>query len=320
LSLMEELLTEKTVNKWIKEGVSGVKLLTFKRNGSLQLGMKTDRGVLDIEKASALYELDAPTVMEDVLSGGQEPLALLEELHDRAFQGDANHLFLDEETIEFGPAVPKPGKIICVGLNYQKHAEESNMPIPEVPILFNKFNNTISAHNDVIPLPFNSEENDYEAELVIVIGKEAKRVSKNEALSYVFGYCNANDLSSRDLQFRTHQWLLGKSCDKFSPLGPYLVTSDEVGNPNTLGIKAEVNGEVRQDSNTTDMIFRCDEIISYISDHMTLSPGDIILTGTPEGVVLGNPKDERVYLQDGDEVVIEIEKLGRLKNTFKKEE
>lgn len=138
-------------------------------------------------------------------------------------------------------------------------------------------------------------------------------------MDYVFGYCNCNDLSSRDLQFRTHQWLLGKSLDGFSPLGPYLVTSDEVGDPNSLEIKTTVNGEVRQDSNTSDMIFKCNEIVSYISDHMTLSPGDIILTGTPEGVIFGYPEDQRVWLKDGDKVTVEIEKLGKLTNTFKQE-
>ena len=152
-----------------------------------------------------------------------------------------------------------------------------------------------------------------------MIGKEAKYVSKEDALGYVFGYSNVNDLSARDLQLRTHQWLLGKSCDDFSPLGPYLVTADEVGNPNDLSIKTTVNGEVRQSSNTSDMIFHCDEIVSYISQHMTLVPGDIILTGTPEGVVLGLPEDQQVYLKPGDVVTIEIEKLGALTNRFVEE-
>src|SRR5690606_1723583 len=144
----------------------------------------------------------------------------------------------------------------------------------------------IAAHQDVILLPFNARQVDYEAELGIVIGKTAKRVTKEEAYEYVFGYCAANDLSARDLQFRTNQWLLGKCCDGFCPVGPYLVTADEVGNPNALGIRTYVNGEIRQNSNTADMIFHCDELVSYISQHMTLYPGDLILTGTPEGVIL----------------------------------
>src|SRR5690606_16772336 len=212
-------------------------------------------------------------------------------------------------------------KIICVGLNYRKHAEETNAPIPQYPILFNKFNNTLTGHGHEVPLPIKvTSKVDYEAELVIVIGKEAKYVAKENALDYVFGYCNVNDLSARDLQMLTPQWLLGKTCDGFSPLGPYLVTADEVGNPNDLSIRCIVNGEVRQSSNTSDMIFHCDEIVSYISQHMTLVPGDIILTGTPEGVVLGYPEAKQVYLQDGDVVTIEIEKLRSLTNRMVNEQ
>jgi 2-keto-4-pentenoate hydratase/2-oxohepta-3-ene-1,7-dioic acid hydratase in catechol pathway len=153
-------------------------------------------------------------------------------------------------------------------------------------------------------VPKVTDKLDYEVKLAIVIGKEAKYVAKENALDYVFGYCSANDLSARDLQLRTHQWLLGKSCDDFSPIGPYLVTADEVGNPNNLSLKTTVNGETRQNSNTSDMIFYCDEIVSYISQHMTLTPGDIILTGTPEGVVLGLPEEQQVYLKPGDEVTV----------------
>jgi len=292
-----------------------LKLLTFKQENKLKLGIKTEKGVLHVEEAAKRLNLEVPNSIEETLRHHSKVEALQALVKAGLEQGDES-IFLDEKEITFGPAVPKPGKIICVGLNYKKHAEESNMPLPEYPILFNKFDNTISAHHDTISLPFNSLENDYEAELAIVIGKEAKRVSKEDALDYVFGYCNANDLSSRDLQFRTPQWLLGKSCDGFSPIGPYLVTSDEVGNPNELNIKAIVNGKIRQNSNTSDMIFKCHEIVSYISDHMTLSPGDIIFTGTPEGVILGMPEEERVYLKEGDEVTIEIEKLGSLTNSF----
>ncbi|WP_226528980.1 fumarylacetoacetate hydrolase family protein [Metabacillus niabensis] len=295
-----------------------MKLLTFKQDNQLKLGIKTDKGVLHVEEAAKLLNAEVPQSIEETLLN-QSNVEALQALVIGALEHSEESIFLDEKEITYGPAVPKPGKIICVGLNYKKHAEESNMPLPEYPILFNKFDNTISAHHDTISLPFNSLENDYEAELTIVIGKEAKRVSKEDALEYVFGYCNANDLSSRDLQFRTPQWLLGKSCDGFSPIGPYLVTSDEVGDPNQLKIKAIVNGEVRQNSTTSDMIFKCDEIVSYISDHMTLSPGDIIFTGTPEGVILGMPEKERVYLKEGDEVTIEIEKLGSLTNSFKQE-
>ncbi len=251
-----------------------------------------------------------------MIEGGPAAVSALQNFVDQALAAGGSEAYvLDESKLTFGPCVTHPNKIICVGLNYRKHAEETNSPIPKYPILFNKFNNTLTGHGHDVPLPVSvSSKVDYEAELCIVIGKQAKYVAKENALDYVFGYCNVNDLSARDLQMRTQQWLLGKSCDGFSPLGPYLVTADEVGNPNNLGIRSIVNGEVRQNSNTSDMIFHCDEIVSYISQHMTLVPGDIILTGTPEGVVMGYPEDKQVYLKDGDVVTIEIEKLGSLTN------
>ncbi|MFS0593420.1 fumarylacetoacetate hydrolase family protein [Cytobacillus horneckiae] len=296
-----------------------MKLLTFEEDGQLKAGVKTDHGVLHVEKTAALFNAEVPKEIKEMIKDNVRLIPLLESLIKKAVEENKEELFLEENDLIYGPAVPSPGKIICVGLNYKKHAEESNMPLPDYPILFNKYNNTIAATNEVITLPFNSKENDYEAELAIVIGKQAKNVTKDEALDYVFGYCNSNDLSSRDLQFRTHQWLLGKSCDGFCPIGPYIVTSNEVGNPNQLTIKATVNEEVRQNSNTSDMIFKCDEIVSYISEYMTLNPGDIILTGTPEGVAFGYPENQRVYLKDGDQVTIEIEKLGKLTNIFKED-
>jgi 2-keto-4-pentenoate hydratase/2-oxohepta-3-ene-1,7-dioic acid hydratase in catechol pathway len=291
-----------------------MKLLMFKTEEGLKLGVKTDRGVIDIAKSlSSLSGCQIALTVDQLIKEGT-----LEKLSSYIAQVEAIGTdYLKEEELTLGPCVPNPGKIICVGLNYRKHAEESNMPIPDSPILFNKFNNTISAHGEPIFLPFNSSQVDYEAELVIVIGKKANRINKEEALDNVFGYCNANDLSARDLQMKTSQWLLGKNCDGFCPVGPYLVTSDEVGDPNQLRIRAIVNGEIRQDSNTSDMIFHCNEIVSYISQHMTLEPGDLILTGTPEGVILGYPKAKQVWLKDGDEVIIEIEKLGRLVNHMK---
>lgn len=298
-----------------------MKLITFRGDKSLKLGVKTDRGVLDLEKVLNNVQVNPliPLTIGEFIEGEQgAKTALADFVHD-ILETDHENLFLSEDELQFGPCVPDPGKIICVGLNYRKHAEESNMFVPEYPILFNKFNNTVAAHEEVILLPAKSEQADYEAELVIVIGKKAKRVSKKEALDYVAGYCNGNDFSARDLQFRTSQWLLGKSCDGFCPLGPYLVTPDEVGDPNNLEIKTYVNGEIRQHSNTADMVFHCNEIISYISHYMTLEPGDIILTGTPEGVILGYPEEKQAWLKDGDEVTVEIEKLGRLTNQMKRE-
>lgn len=295
-----------------------MKLLTFQRDHQTRLGVKTDKGVLDVAAAADRLSIEgAPYGIHEAISGGESALRVLAVLADRAAgAAEAADYWLEEADLTLGPCVPNPGKIVCVGLNYRKHAEETNAPVPEYPILFNKFNNALSAHGDAIAIPKTTQKVDYEAELAIVIGETAKHVSKAEALGHVFGYCNANDLSARDLQTRTPQWMLGKTCDGFAPLGPYLVTADEVGNPNELEIKTTVNGEVRQHSNTNDMIFRCDEIVSYVSQHFTLSPGDVILTGTPEGVVLGYPPEKQVYLQPGDVVTIEIEKLGMLTNRF----
>ncbi|GFZ80033.1 2-hydroxyhepta-2,4-diene-1,7-dioate isomerase [Paenibacillus marchantiophytorum] len=295
-----------------------MKLLTFMLDGTYRLGVKKEQGVLDVLAALSAVpsEKAIPTTIQEVIAGGAGALNDLRNYTNQvvASVNDKTAYVREESTLDLGPCVTHPNKIICVGLNYRRHAEETGAPIPQYPILFNKFNNTITGHGDDIPLPKVSEKVDYEAELAIVIGRTAKSISKDEALDYVLGYCNANDLSARDLQVRTQQWLLGKSCDKFAPIGPYLVTADEIANPNDLEIKTYVNGEVRQQSNTSDMIFHCDEIVSYISQHMTLVPGDIILTGTPEGVVLGYPPDKQVYLKDGDIVSIEIEKLGTLTN------
>ncbi len=292
-----------------------MKLLTFEKNGALSLGVKTGQGVLDVVGALEKHPAkEVPQTVHEVIEGGQQAVNALQSFTDAMLNGAAAEFLLEESSLTLGPCVAHPNKIICVGLNYRKHAEETGSPIPQYPILFNKFNNTLTGNGADIALPKVSQKVDYEAELVIVIGKNAKYVDKEQALDHVFGYCNVNDLSARDLQLRTQQWLLGKSCDGFSPLGPYLVTADEIGDPNQLEIRSIVNGEVRQQSNTSDMIFHCDEIVSYISQHMTLVPGDIILTGTPEGVVMGYPPEKQVYLKDGDVVTIEIEKLGTLTN------
>lgn len=299
-----------------------MKLLTFMENGTYRLGVHTEEGegILDIGAAAdaGLADSDGvPVTVQEVVDGGSAALNKLQAFVKAAAAAESRYAYIrPQSALTLGPCVTHPGKIICVGLNYRKHAEETNAEIPAYPVLFNKFSNTLAGQGEEIPLPKATSEVDYEAELGIVIGEQTKNVPKEEALSYVLGYCNVNDLSARDLQFRTSQWLTGKSCDQFSPVGPYLVTADEVGDPNRLDIKCVVNGEVRQSSNTSDMIFHCDEIVSYISGLMTLSPGDIILTGTPEGVVLGKPAAERVYLQPGDVVTIEIEKLGALTNTM----
>ena len=227
------------------------------------------------------------------------------------------HIIPEEDVEKFLPCVLNPQKIICIGKNYRGHVKETKADIPEVPILFSKFNNALAGHLEDVPLPKMSSRVDYEGELGIVIGKRAEDVSEEDALDYVFGYFPANDVSARDLQKKTHQWLLGKTCDKFAPVGPYITTSDEVPDPNGLSIRTFVNGELRQNSNTSEMIVNCKVIVSYISKHFALEPGDIILTGTPDGVIVGMPIEERKWLKNGDVVKVEIEKLGALENTMK---
>ncbi|MGG1658491.1 fumarylacetoacetate hydrolase family protein [Brevibacillus sp. NRS-1366] len=290
--------------------------VTFVKDDELVLGIKTEKGILDVEAALLQFPevTNVPRTVAELINQGDEGAESFAQLIQRA--GDHVSLFHEEDSLAFGPCVPHPQKIICAGLNYRKHALEIDQPFPPFPLLFSKCNNTLAGHKERVRLPDKSSQVDYEAEIAIVIGKKARNVEKENALSYVYGYCNANDLSARDLQFASSQWLLGKTCDGFCPIGPYLVSQDEVGNPNELRIRTFVNGEVRQDSNTSDMIFDCAELISYISAHMTLYPGDIILTGTPEGVIMGYPEEKRVWLKEGDEVSIEIEKLGRLTNTF----
>ncbi len=250
--------------------------------------------------------------MEEIIAEGDEGIAKLQSLAVRP-----DLVYIDESEIAYAPAVTNPGKIICVGLNYINHAEESKMQVPTTPILFSKFNNALAAHQEEIQLPEDAEKFDYEAELVIVIGKTARNVSEEDALSYVYGYSAGNDLSARDLQFRTGQWLLGKTCDQFAPVGPYIVTSDEAGDVNNLHIVCKVNGELRQTANTKDMIFSCAAIISYASRYMTLEPGDIIYSGTPDGVILGYPEDRQQWLKSGDEITVSIQNVGTLTNVLK---
>jgi 2-keto-4-pentenoate hydratase/2-oxohepta-3-ene-1,7-dioic acid hydratase in catechol pathway len=291
----------------------GLTLLTMRRNGEFRLGVKTSKGILDAPEAARLLRMHAPATVDDLLQNEDGPS--LNALVDAALQSSAaSAAFVDEASVEYGPVVTCPEKIVCIGLNYRRHAKEVNLPIPSHPVLFNKFNNALSAHNSSIKLPVEvATKFDYETELVIVMGKKAKDINEAEALSYVAGYCTGNDFSARDLQFdRGGQWMVGKTLDQFAPLGPYLVTADQI-NPDKLKIECKVNGETRQSSNTDDFIFNSAQMISYISRHMTLKPGDIVFTGTPEGVILGRPKDTQVWLKAGDKLSCSVEKLGELR-------
>jgi 2-keto-4-pentenoate hydratase/2-oxohepta-3-ene-1,7-dioic acid hydratase in catechol pathway len=296
-----------------------IKNMTFAvlRDGNeYSLGIKTDRGVLNARKAGAALQINAPATIDEVIAGRGDGAALAQLVQKASAATDQKALFVDEQSAPFGPCVPHPGKIVCVGLNYRKHAAETGMPIPPVPILFSKFNNALAPHRGTVNASRGpTEKLDYEAELVIVIGKTARAVAETDALSYVFGYCVGNDVSARDLQMRTTQWLVGKTYDGYAPIGPYLVTADQVPDPNALKIECRVNGETRQSSNTADMIFGCARLLAYTSRYIPLDPGDIIFTGTPEGVALGQPKDKQVWLKPGDRVSTYIEKLGTLEFT-----
>jgi 2-keto-4-pentenoate hydratase/2-oxohepta-3-ene-1,7-dioic acid hydratase in catechol pathway len=292
----------------------GLTLCTLKRGGEWGLGVRTARGILDVEAASDHFDIDGePESVDELLKeGGGEALqeviaAAMAAKHPRPF-------FLAEEDVIFGPAVTNPEKIVMVGLNYRRHAAEIKMALPTSPVLFNKFNNALLGHGRTLRLPTKvAKQFDYEVELVIVIGRTARDVSEADALSCVAGYCTGNDFSARDLQRRTSQIMLGKIGDGFAPLGPWLVSADQVPDPNALDLWCDVNGERRQSSNTRDMIFSCAQLISYVSGLMTLKPGDLIYTGTPEGVVLGKPEAEQVWLKAGDKVSCGIETLGELR-------
>src|SRR5262245_56839967 len=283
---------------------------TLKQGDGYGLGLKTAKGILDVAGAAHALKENAPTSI-DALFKGEGDMGALKRLVDKAKAGaQAASFFVPEVEAKFGPAVTNPEKILCIGLNYRKHAEETGQPVPKLPILFNKFNNALNAHNGTIAVSKGpAEQFDYEAELVIVMGRGGRHIKEEEALSYVFGYATGNDFTARDLQSRSSQWMLGKTCDGFAVVGPWLVSADQV-DPNNLKISLTVNGQTRQSSNTADMVFNCQKLIAYISKHMMLKPGDIIFTGTPEGVINGMPKDKRVWLKAGDKVVTSIEKLG----------
>jgi 2-keto-4-pentenoate hydratase/2-oxohepta-3-ene-1,7-dioic acid hydratase in catechol pathway len=287
-----------------------MKLLHFRKGDQLRPGVLTTAGVIDIALAGLG---SAPRSLDDLLGEGKAGLERLQA--GLAGLPPAGPWLLELASLELGPCIAAPEKILCVGLNYRRHALESNLPIPETPVLFSKFNNTLAGPTERIPVPEGVVEVDYEVELGVVIGREARNVPEGEALDVVFGYCTLNDLSARDLQRQSSQWLLGKTPDKFLPAGPYLVTADEVPDPQNLSLRCWVNGDLRQESNTADMIFSVAEVISYASRYMTLKPGDLISTGTPEGVILG--MKEKIWLKAGDQVVVEVEGLGRCDNLIK---
>jgi 2-keto-4-pentenoate hydratase/2-oxohepta-3-ene-1,7-dioic acid hydratase in catechol pathway len=216
--------------------------------------------------------------------------------------------------VELLPPVPDPQKIVCIGLNYAEHAKEGRLEPPPSPTFFAKYANALRAHGATVELPAASEKVDYEAEVAFVVGRRAKAVAETDALDHIAGYTLLNDLSARDLQFATPQWMPGKVFDGSAPCGPAIVTPDEAGPPDAIGIALDLNGERMQESSTADLIFSIPALVAHLSSLMTLEPGDIVATGTPAGV--GGAREPRVWLKPGDEVVVSSPQLGRLETTL----
>ena len=273
-----------------------MRIVSYRVNGGpWRAGAERDGAVVDLAVES----------VRALLAGGDAALSAAEE---RAKRGNPV-----SGKVEVGPPVPDPEKIVCFGLNYRRHAEETGNAIPKVPTFFPKYRNSLVANGEPIVLPAKyPSEVDYEVELTAVIGKRCKNVTKAEALDYVGGYTILNDVSARDLQMMTSQWGAGKAIDTFAPCGPVLIPAREIGDPQKLSVKTRLNGRELQNSNTADMIFPVAELVAFLSDFMTLEPGDLIATGTPEGV--GFKRNPPVFMRDGDVVELEIEKIGVLRN------
>ncbi len=301
-----------------------MKLAQFKTNESAEpkLGVLVGDVVCDVaDLARALKDsgggppswLLKVTRIQEVIDRGESAVRDIEALlmNGQPGSGLGATTAFSLDSIQFFPAV-YPGKILAIGRNYVDHAIEGGAAPPEAPLLFNKLINSLSAHDAPIVLPAISHKVDYEAELAVVIGRKAKRVSEADALKYVFGYTLINDVSARDLQFGDGQWTRGKGLDTFAPIGPFITTRDEIKDVQALKIEGRLNGEVMQSSNTGKMIFKVAYLVSYLSQGITLEPGDVIATGTPDGV--GVFRRPPVLLKAGDVFEVTIEGLGTLRN------
>jgi 2-keto-4-pentenoate hydratase/2-oxohepta-3-ene-1,7-dioic acid hydratase in catechol pathway len=278
-----------------------VQLLTLQREAWDEPGVLDDGYVIGLKGAG----------FDDLLSviaGGADALDRIARWLTRPPGSER----LDPAKTRLRAPIPKPPKIICIGLNYRDHAAEAKMAIPEVPTVFAKYANTVTGHMHPIVLPRNSVKPDYEAEFAVVIGKGGRHIPEAGWREHVFGYTILNDVSARDFQMQTSQWTMGKNFDTFAPMGPVIVTADEIEDPHKLAISLTLNGELMQSSNTSNLIFGVPQLIAFLSSVMTLHPGDIISTGTPAGV--GFARKPPRWLRPGDEVAIEVEGIGRLVN------
>jgi 2-keto-4-pentenoate hydratase/2-oxohepta-3-ene-1,7-dioic acid hydratase in catechol pathway len=278
-----------------------MRLVSFRKNGHTGTGILRENGIF------SLHGVGFDDAVSFIAAGG-EVRERVEHLANSAAGPD----LLPLDSVRLTAPIPRPPKILCVGLNYRDHAIESKMELPSVPTIFAKFANAVIGPGDPIVLSAATQKPDYEAEFAVVIGKRAKRVQAAEWRDCVFGYTIVNDVSARDVQLATTQWTVGKSFDTFAPIGPHIVTADEIPDPHVLDIRLSIGGEILQHSNTRELIFGIPELIEYLSRMMTLEPGDIISTGTPAGVGLGRTPPR--WLRPGEEVVIDIEKIGTLRN------
>jgi len=282
-----------------------MKLATFELFGASRLGLVEGEQVLDLTEFIGYTDILAYLRGE----GGNPAKA------ERA-ASDKNLTWHNLTQVRLKAPLPNPSKVIAIGLNYMDHCREQNVPVPKHPVVFAKFPSSIIGTQEAISWdPGLTSQVDLEVELGVVIGKRARRVSQAEAMDHVFGYTVINDVSARDLQFGDKQWVRGKSLDTFCPCGPYVVTEDEIANPHALPLRSAINGQVMQDSNTSEMIFNVPYLVSFLSQAFTLEPGDLIATGTPNGV--GVFRRPQVFLQDGDLVEVEVQGIGRLINPVK---
>jgi len=290
-----------------------LKIARFRVEEKERYGIVEDGKILSISTISPSIKCSAPQTIEELISLDPDILntfkETFEDLEEKLKKGDVYKL----DDVELLAPIVKPPKIICVGLNYRDHAAEQDVKIPEEPIIFMKPRTAITGPDKPIMKPEFVKQLDYEAELAVVIGKEGKNIPVEEAKHYVFGYTILDDVSARDIQFKDGQWTRGKSFDTFAPMGPYIITADQIENPNDLKIRTWVNGELRQDSSTKNMVFNVYEIIHHLSRVMTLERGDIIATGTPSGVGVFM-KPEPKFLKPNDTITIEIEAIGKLEN------
>jgi len=302
-----------------------MKLFSMKIDGKDRAGVLIGEEALDVTAFSEISEQSGNEIVGPLADALDLYLAGIERLEEIASQVASDAALAEKcrragamrslSAIKLNAPVLAPGKILAVGLNYAAHAAEQNKKPPETPLIFSKCVTALIGPGDLIRLPRISDQIDYEAELAVVIGKEARSVSASDAFDYVAGYMIMNDVTARDLQQNEKQWTRAKGLDTFAPCGPWLVTADEINNPHSLDIRLSVNGEVKQSSNTNDLIFKVPQLIEFISQDLTLRPGDIITTGTPSGVgVYSNPP---VFLKDGDQIEINIARIGTLRNSVK---